>query len=305
VSQNDYFGYRAVPVEFTIQEEFSDFPKTDRLSVTIVTNGKATLEINGKKSALISPCVFLSSRSDEIEFINGEKFSAKSFSFHPTFVNKSLTFERLAGKSFNEIADAHDSSLLNPFFLRDEFYNGVIKLLPQAFLRISESFDLIGREIEIKGGEHWPYNIRRYLIQMLFLLQDAYSDQRDSNMISDESMTDIVLEYIRTNYSRKISIDTLCGLVYVNRTTLTRKFKARTGKPPIDYLLHHRLNIACEMLTHSRLSISKIAEASGFSYETYLIRQFTSKIGTTPAEYRQSEGFETLNVNESRIFEEF
>lgn len=44
---------------------------------------------------------------------------------------------------------------------------------------------------------------------------------------------------------------------------------------------------------------------NGGNYETYFIRQFTAKIGTTPLEYRQSEGFETLNVNESRIFEEF
>ena len=267
----DCYHSRMVLVEFTMPEEFADYPAAERLALTLVINGKAALDINGKRTMLTSPSVLLASRDDKVELVGGDKLTAKTFSFHPTFVNTSLTFERLANGGFSEIADEHDNSLLNLFLSRDEFYNGAIELLPQTFPRVSELFDLIGREMEVKSSEHWSYNVRRYLIQALFLLQDAYADQKGYGMLPDDSITDIVLEFIHANYAKKISVDTLCGLAYVNRTTLTRKFKARTGKSPIDYLLHHRLNIACELLTHSKLSVSKIAEASGFKGEKYLL----------------------------------
>ena len=144
--------------------------------------------------------------------------------------------------------------------------------------------------------------VRRY-IKILFALSDAGFNSPD--ILSDDSIVDIVLEYIHANYSKEISLSSLCELVYVNRTTLTRKFKARTRRSPIDYLLHYRLSIACEFLTNTKISISKIAETVGFKYESYFTRQFTSKIGITPTEYRQSDGFEILDISESRIVDEF
>jgi AraC-like DNA-binding protein len=257
------------------------------------------------KTVIKSPGVFLASHYDKVVFIDCDKLAAKSFCFHPTFINKTLNFDRLLENKLDNIADKHDRSLLSLFFLRDDFFNGIINILPQAFLRILELFDFISREIEAKYGEYRLYNIRRCLIQILFLLQDAYKNQKESYALSDISMINTVLEFMHANYTSKISIDAICGLLYINRTTLTRKFKALTGKSPIDYLLHFKLGIACELLTHSKLSVSKIAEASGFNYETYFIRLFKSKIGVTPHEYRQSEGFETINIHETRIIEEF
>ena len=56
----------------------------------------------------------------------------------------------------------------------------------------------------------------------------------------------------------------------------------------IGYLLHYRLKIACEALTHTGLSIAEISEATGFQYDTYFIRQFTKKMGVSPTEYRKT-----------------
>ncbi|MNC73609.1 Urease operon transcriptional activator [compost metagenome] len=56
----------------------------------------------------------------------------------------------------------------------------------------------------------------------------------------------------------------------------------------MDYLLRHRIKIACEALTHTNLKISELAEACGFAYDTYFIKQFTNKMGMSPMEYRHS-----------------
>jgi transcriptional regulator GlxA family with amidase domain len=57
----------------------------------------------------------------------------------------------------------------------------------------------------------------------------------------------------------------------------------------MDYLINHRLKIACEALVHTNLKIQELAEACGFKYDTYFIKQFTKKLEITPSEFRQNE----------------
>ena len=272
--------------------------KAEHLTLTLILERKAAIKLNNKTIELIAPCILLSSWNDAIELIEGHQLVTKSLSFLPTLINKSFTSERLANNNFHEIADRHDYNLLKPFFTQ---HDGIIKPLPQIYLRISEWFDQASKEEKIKSSKTWLFHVRRYLMQILFSLESI----NPSDTLSDESITDIVLEHIHINYSREISLDSLCKLVYVNRTSLTRIFKTRTRRSPIDYLLHYRLSIACELLTNSKLSISKIAHACGFRYESYFIRQFKAKIGITPTQYRQGDGFEVLNIVKPSIVDEF
>ena len=290
-------------IKFDMQDEFSAPLNTEYLYLTLITNGKAILEINGQTAPLTSQCIMLTSWRDRIALTDKNQLTAKTFGFHPAFVNKSLTPENINTGSFSALADKHDRYLLNPFIERNDCYYGIVKPFPQVYLHVSEWFDLSYRQFIQKNDPCRLYNIRRYLMQILFCLEDVYRNKFKT--LSDESVVDIVLEHIHTNYRNEISIDSLCKLAFVNRTTLSRKFKQVTRRSPIDYLLHHRLSIACDFLSHSKLSISKIAEATGFRYETYFIRQFTAKMGISPARYRQSDGYETLNNKESFIIEEF
>ena len=290
---------------FNMQEDFMAIIQPGRLNLTLVPKGETNLLLNGKKIAFMPPCIFLSSCYDKLELPRGGHLSAKTFSFHPAFVNKRITVEQITNAVFSDIADEHDRSLLCMLFLRDEPDARIIRLMPQMFLRISEWFDLAAMENEVRGDTCRPFRIRRCLMQILYALEEVIERQNESGIASGDAIANFVIDYIHTNYSRKISLDSLCKIVCVNRTTLNNIFKARTRRPPIDYLLHHRLNIACELLTYTKLSINRIAESTGFRYETYFIRQFVKKIGITPTQYRISEGYETLNNIESRIVDEF
>ena len=278
--------------------------KAGYLTLTMITGGKAKIKINGNAAELVAPCIFLFSGNDIVELAESHQLAAKALSFQPVLVNKSLSIEGIAKDDFYEIADRHDCNLLKPF-LGHGNTGGILNPLPQIYLRISEWFDLAYKEAKIKSGQAWLYCARRNLMQILFLLEDIYASPGEFDALSEESVVDTVLGHIHTDYPSEISLDSLCKLVYVNRTTLTRMFKARTRRSPIDYLLHYRLNIACELLPNSKMSICKIAETIGFNYESYFIRQFVAKIGLTPTQYRKCDGFEILNVNESRIVDEF
>lgn len=179
--------------------------------------------------------------------------------------------------------------MMNLFLRRDEYYDGTIDLPAKTYLRISEWLAIMGTEVYAQSDGYWTCRIRRYLLQTLYLLDDIYMERKTPHTIKREKLpTDILLEYIHVNYSNDISLDDLCELVHINRTSLNRKFKEQVGFTAMEYLLRHRIKIACDALSHTNLSLAEITEAIGFKYDTYFIKQFSSKMSMSPTEYRQS-----------------
>ena len=269
------------------QETFTNQPLVWHFTMTLISKGKASFILNGKAITLTAPCLLLISQFDSLKLVDSSRLEARSCFFTPTFLNRSLTFEVLANR--DGLYDVHILNISDMFLKRNEYYDGTIDLSPQEYVRISEWFDFIG-SVFLAGEAYWPCRIRSCVMQILFLLEENYYMARDEILKPvkrEKSPVDIVLEYIHINYADEITLDTLCQLVHMNRTTLSRKFKEHTGQTPMSYLLSHRLKISRETLTHTALSISELAESLGFQYDTYFIRQFTVKMGLTPTEYRQ------------------
>jgi AraC-like DNA-binding protein len=287
--QNDRHRTRIVPLEFEAHESFQALPVADRMTIVLITNGKLSLFLNEKAVTLTAPCVMLISQYDTVKLIEETRLAAKSFSFNPMFVNSALTFNRLKANDFIELEDEHDRNMMNLFLGRDNYYDGTIDLPPNTYLRISEWLAIIGTEVYAQSDAYWTCRIRRYLLQTLYLLDDIYMNRQTLNTVKREkSPTDILLEYIHVNYPNDITLKELCKLVHINRTSLNKKFKEQVGYTVMEYLLRHRIKIACDALTHTNLSLAEIAEAIGFKYDTYFIKQFSAKIGQSPTEYRHS-----------------
>lgn len=289
MSQNDRHRTRIVPIEFEAHESFFALPLDERVSIVLISNGKVSMMLNDKAVTLSAPCVMLISKYDKIKLIEETRLAAKSFSFNPIFMNSSLSFERLKANDFFELEDEHDRNMMNLFMCRDEYYDGTMDLPANTYLRISEWLAIMGTEVYAQSDGYWTCRIRRYLLQTLYLLDDIYTDRKTPHTVKREkSSIDILLEYIHVNYSSDITLNVLCDLVHLNRTTLNHKFKEQVGFTSMDYLLRHRIKIACEALSHTNLSLAEISEAIGFKYDTYFIKQFTTKMGQSPTEYRQS-----------------
>ena len=125
-------------------------------------------------------------------------------------------------------------------------------------------------------------------MQILILLDELYADAGDSaEGKAPETPVDQVLEYIRLHYMEAVSLEGMSAYAHVNRTTLNRMFRQRTGQTVIDYLLSYRLTVATELLAHTGLTLDEVARASGFGYGTYLIRRFTAQTGRSPTAYRR------------------
>ncbi len=282
--QADRHRERIVPIEFDTGSDLSVVIRNERLVLVLVSSGKAELEINGIAVSVEAPSVLMLSAKDSIVVKLTSRIMFDAFSFHPRFVNSALTFERLEANDFSETEDEHDRNMMNMFLHRSDGYNGYIPLPANMYFRISEWMDVIGKETFAQSDVYWTCRIRRHLLQALYLIDDIHM-----TMISGEksrSMVDTALEYIHVNYTKDISLSELCTVAGTNPTTLNKKFKEALGQTAISYLVSYRVKIACKALSHTNLTLAEIAEAIGFSYDTYFIKQFTLKMGETPTEYR-------------------
>lgn len=96
-----------------------------------------------------------------------------------------------------------------------------------------------------------------------------------------------IIEYINKNYFNDISISNIAIEFCIDRTYIYKLFKKNVNVSPQQYLLHFRINKACELLKKSRLDITQISSAVGFNSPNYFSKQFTIKMGISPYKYRK------------------
>lgn len=83
-----------------------------------------------------------------------------------------------------------------------------------------------------------------------------------------------VLQYVDRHYTQKLTLTELAAMANMSRHHFCRLFKSITGKPPIEYINHLRLNEATRLLSKGDLNIGEIALAVGFNDSNYFSRLF-------------------------------
>ena len=74
----------------------------------------------------------------------------------------------------------------------------------------------------------------------------------------------------------------------MNKYYLVHAFKEYKGMSPINYLIDRRIQEAQYLLETSNYSIAKIAQAVGFSSQSYFSQVFRKEKGVSPNQYRKS-----------------
>lgn len=96
-----------------------------------------------------------------------------------------------------------------------------------------------------------------------------------------------VTEYLKKNFSEKISVPELAKLSGLSVRQLERRFRATLKTTPQHYILKLRILEACELLMNSRMAITDIAHQVGFYDHSSFTRKFSSMIGSAPRDYRK------------------
>lgn len=95
-----------------------------------------------------------------------------------------------------------------------------------------------------------------------------------------------VLEHVKENYRQRLTIDQAAELSGYDTTYFCKQFKNITGMSFHRYLNRYRINVACQLLENPSLSVSAIAEMTGFSSAKGFCRSFKEHTGMTATQYQ-------------------
>lgn len=289
--QTDRHKDRFIPIEFEFYDTLNNLPANDRCSIVLISCGKAAIRINSHFQTLSAPSVLCISKYDTFELVESEKLSAKTFHFDPWYIKACLEFDNLDDDIEIDEHYTYNRQMLYMFTKHHGNFQGIFKLTPQQYIHINELMLMIGAETYAQSDDFWTCRIRRMLLQALNCIYDIYVDQRKLKMFELSENTNpatMCADYINSNYNKDITLDMLCKLAGINRTSLNERFKAQYNCTCMEYLLRYRLKMSQELLSNSNLKVAEIAESCGFKYGTYFEKQFKKRLGITPAEYRKA-----------------
>lgn len=93
---------------------------------------------------------------------------------------------------------------------------------------------------------------------------------------------------IQANLLSPLSLSSLAKELGVSEEHLSRSFKAETGMTVTHYYLSKRIDLACELLSHSNMPIRDIGEYLQFHSASYFITTFKKFKEVTPSQYRKT-----------------
>jgi AraC-like DNA-binding protein len=132
----------------------------------------------------------------------------------------------------------------------------------------------------------WPiYSKTQKIIGLCCTL--SHFSKADSKYQEHAGMP-LVVEYIESNFTQDVSIETLADLAKLSVSQFNRNFKKIFQITPSDYINHTRLNSASQDLISTRKSITQISSENGFYDSSYFAKQFKKQFHCSPGEYRKT-----------------
>jgi len=98
-----------------------------------------------------------------------------------------------------------------------------------------------------------------------------------------------MIGFLQEHYAEKVTLAQISMAGAVCRSKCCALFGERLGVSPMIFLNRCRMEQACRMLKDSRLNVTEIASACGFSSPSYFAEQFHRAFSISPSEFRKSD----------------
>lgn len=144
------------------------------------------------------------------------------------------------------------------------------------------------KSVQKMASARYSYDSHRYIMECVTELTQAvhdylYRSEKFSPLISK------AMEYLDMNYAENVSVQEVCQYLGISVSSLSKTFKAETGKTLTQMLAYIRCLNAAELLKNSSLSIQEISSYVGYLDNNYFIKVFKKQYCMTPSEYRSSQ----------------
>jgi LacI family transcriptional regulator len=117
-------------------------------------------------------------------------------------------------------------------------------------------------------------------------LQIVTRQSSDIVAIEDPDVAAAV-RFIQQHACDGIGVKDILKAVPVSRSSLERRMWSVLGRSPKAEIARLQIDRVKKLLTETDLSLSIVAQRSGFTYPQYMCSLFQKKFGMTPGEYRR------------------
>lgn len=173
------------------------------------------------------------------------------------------------------------------------------KLAPQAFRVVYESFrqnlilyftdtqlylpEALEKSASIEPAS--PTELTDAIVELTLSvcghLRDKETNDKEPRLLA------AALDYIRTNYTKDLSLDDLADAVKQHPNFICALFRRQTKKSYLYFLHQARIQAAKHFLLQTAENMETIAEKIGYNSATQFTRVFRKYESMTPAEYRR------------------
>lgn len=95
-----------------------------------------------------------------------------------------------------------------------------------------------------------------------------------------------IMEYVKLNFSRKITLEDIASYVHLSPSHISGMFRKETGQTISAYVSHIRIEKSKSLLRQPGVPIAEIAGLCGFEDQSYFTRVFKKQTGISPKQYR-------------------
>jgi LacI family transcriptional regulator len=112
--------------------------------------------------------------------------------------------------------------------------------------------------------------------------------RQSTNIVAvEDKLVSQALNFIHQNAQHLIQVDDVVKDLNVSRSNLHDKFMKTLGRTVYDEIKRVRIDLICQMLIETDLSISDIALSLGYDNTNHIARYFRQKLGMSLQEYRK------------------
>lgn len=122
------------------------------------------------------------------------------------------------------------------------------------------------------------------------LTRNKEKGEATPTMAVDTELINRATEFVKQNIATSnYTVERLAQDLCMDRTGLYKKMMAMLGKTPTAFIRDIRIEHAATLIREGKLTMTEVAEQSGFSSASYMAKCFQENIGQKPSELRENQ----------------
>ena len=130
-------------------------------------------------------------------------------------------------------------------------------------------------------------DIRENFLNKYWKMMNMVIEGKENVASTDNGIVLNIIEYIRQNYDKEISLSYAADLVGITPEYLSKLFTREMGINFCTFLGEFRISISKKLLATGNYKIHEVAEMVGFRDTKYFNKVFRSIMGVSPSDYRK------------------